>query len=331
MNVLVTGGAGFIGSHFCDFIIGLPDLNRLVVVDKLTYAGLKLNLNHCLADPRSQFIQADICYPKDFQEVLLSSDFIFNFAAESHVDNSISGPKEFIQTNIWGTFQLLEQLRNSQSSARFIQISTDEVYGSLQGGDSSSTEESPLKPSSPYSSSKASADLLALSYYFTYGLNILVTRSSNNYGPRQLPEKLLPKVIGNARAEVGIPVYGNGKNIRDWIFVEDNCKGIWQAAHKGEAGNVYHFGSGEEVSNIELVKKVLKIMNKEESLIQFVEDRKGHDFRYSLSTKITQKKLNWKPQMSHQQGLNKTVEWYLENSSWWEVATERLLGKNKIR
>ena len=328
MNILVTGGAGFIGSHFCKFLLKKVSFKKLTIVDKLTYAGIEANLADIIKHPKVSFIKSDINDSSNFESEFKAAELVFNFAAESHVDNSILGPFEFVKTNVMGTFHLLELLRNQNPNCKFVQVSTDEVYGSLNFDEASSTESSPLKPSSPYSASKASADLMALSYFLTYGLNILVTRSSNNYGPHQLPEKLIPKVITQAQSQKKVPVYGNGKNVRDWIFVEDNCEGIWKASQLGQSGKVYHFGSQVEFPNIEIVKKILNLMNLSEGLIEFVTDRKGHDLRYSLSTEFTQKELNWQPKTTFEDGLKKTIEWYLSNPKWMELANQKLQSRS---
>lgn len=328
MHILVTGGAGFIGSHFCKYLHKNINFESLTIVDKLTYAGIESNLNSFTNDTRIKLIKSDIRDTLMFEKEFCRSKYIFNFAAESHVDNSIESPQDFINTNIIGTFNLLELLRSKNPDARFIQISTDEVYGSLGFESSPSKEDSPLVPSSPYSASKASADLLVQSYFLTYGLNVLTTRSSNNYGPNQLPEKLIPKTISLAKEGQQIPVYGNGLNTRDWIYVDDNCEGVWMAAEKGRAGKVYHLGTGEEWSNIDLVKKLIKLIGRDDDLIAFVADRKGHDLRYSLSTEVTKKELKWLPKTTFDLGLSKTIDWYMNNSDWIEKAKINLKKRN---
>ncbi len=324
MKVFVTGGAGFIGSNFCDFVLAQQQVEKLYILDKFTYAGLRENLLEALSDDRTELLEGDICEAAKFTTQINDSDIVFNFAAESHVDNSISGPEEFVQTNIFGTFKLLEVIRSSKNNIRFIQISTDEVYGSLTFEAPASTVKDTLNPSSPYSASKAGADHLALSYHKTYGLEVLITRSTNNFGPRQLVEKLIPKVIDNSLGDQKIPVYGNGLNTRDWIYVGDNCAGVWAAGLSGKPGQTYHLGSGNEVSNIDIVKQILKLLSKPESLIEFVDDRLGHDLRYSLNTEQTQKELNWQCDNSFNKQLEQTIDWYQENSTWILAANNNL-------
>lgn len=324
MKVLVTGGAGFIGSNFCDLLLKQRNLEKLCILDKFTYAGLELNLEEAIKSPLTTLIKGDICEASSFKDEILASDLVINFAAESHVDNSIVKPDEFVRTNIFGTFQLLEVIRKSEKPIRFVQISTDEVYGSLSFSDVSSNESSPLKPSSPYSASKAGADHLVMSYYKTYDMDVIVTRSSNNYGPRQLPEKFIPKIINYALQDKKIPIYGKGENIRDWIYVEDNCRGILKAAIEGQSGEIYHFASNIEVSNITLVEHILKNMLKPDALIEYVTDRLGHDLRYSLETKKTQFALSWKIDNDLETGLTKTINWYKKHLEWTKVAMEKL-------
>ncbi len=315
MKIVVTGGAGFIGSHFVDHLISsMTDVSQVVVLDKLTYAGNMRNLDHALND-RLKFIQGDICDLEVVREAFQDSEIIINFAAESHVDRSILNSKDFVYTNVLGTQNLLE-VANEFGVRKFVQISTDEVYGSIDSG--TWEEDIALSPSSPYSASKAAADLLALSYGKTYGLNVSITRSSNNYGPRQYPEKLIPLAILKASRNEKIPVYGSGNNVRDWIHVQDNCYGILKVVESGVAGHIYNIGGGNELSNLSLIKEILKIMGKDEDLIQFTTDRKGHDKRYSVSGRKIQEELSFRPAKNFLEGLNETINWYLENENYFE-------------
>jgi dTDP-glucose 4,6-dehydratase len=315
MKLLLTGGAGFIGSNFVRRAIDNPKYAKVTVLDSLTYAG---NLNNLAPISKSQkyvFIKGDICNLEIVSEVTKDIDVIINFAAESHVDRSISNPHQFLNTNVLGTQTLLDAaLKNNVP--RFIQISTDEVYGSINEG--SWTEDWPLSPNSPYSASKASADLLALSYYKTFGLNVSITRCSNNYGAYQFPEKIIPLFVTNILQNKKIPVYGTGHNIRDWIHVEDHCSGIEKTIDLGKPGNIYNFGGGNEITNLELAKIILNYFKLDYDKIDYVQDRKGHDFRYSVSFEKSASELNWKPNIDFQKGLFETIEWYKSNSNWWE-------------
>ena len=318
MRILVTGGAGFIGSNFIHFLLENYDDITVVNYDKLTYAGNLDNLKDIENDPRYTFIKGDICDAQLASDVVKKEnvDQILNFAAESHVDKSISGPEPFIQTDIFGSFTLLEICRKFDVQ-KYIQISTDEVYGSITKG--SFKETYPLNPSSPYSASKASADLLVKSYHITYGLPVLITRSSNNFGPYQYPEKLVPLFIIKAFHNQTLPLYGDGLNVRDWLYVEDNCRGIDLVRQKGKNGEIYNIGADNEHTNIDIVMKILKELNKPSSLITYVKDRSGHDRRYSInSDKI--KRLGWKPKNSQDfdKSLQQTLQWYIENKWWWE-------------
>lgn len=324
MKIFVTGGAGFIGSNFCEYVLEQDQVEHLCILDNFTYAGLVENLVDVLKDPRTQLIHGDLCEAEKYKSEIWKADTVFNFAAESHVDNSISSPEEFMRTNILGTFQLLEVVRKARRPIRYIQVSTDEVYGSLNFDQSSSKEDSPLQPSSPYSASKAGADHFVMSYERTYNIDVVVTRSSNNYGPRQLPEKFIPKIISNAFLDKKIPVYGQGKNVRDWIYVRDNCVGIWLASLKGRKGHVYHFASQNELSNIDLAKQILKHLDKSEDLIEYVFDRPGHDLRYSLNTTKTQSDLCWRCKESLESGLKKTLSWYKDHSDWIQIALKKI-------
>ncbi len=315
-TILITGGCGFIGTNFVRHMLEKYDYH-IINLDKLTYAGNLENLEDVAGDSRYTFVRGDIASPADLEGVFgRPVDIIVNFAAESHVDRSIMDPDTFIKTNINGTFNLLEMARK-KGIKRFVQISTDEVYGSL-GKTGAFREDTPLSPNSPYSASKTSADILAMAYFKTYGMPVIVTRCSNNYGPYQFPEKLIPLIITNALADMELPVYGDGLNVRDWIHVKDHCAAIDLVVHKGEDGNTYNIGASNERANIEIVKLVLEILGKPESLIRYVKDRPGHDRRYAIdSGKITEK-LGYKPGVDFSDGMRETVEWYVKNKGWWE-------------
>jgi len=301
---------GFIGSNYVKYHLKTHPEDEITILDKLTYAGKKQNLYD--VDENFEFIKGDICDSKAVMAAMNECDQVIHFAAESHVDRSIDHAMQFIQTNVFGTGILLDAARRQQID-RFIQISTDEVYGSIESG--SFKEDNVLNPSSPYSSSKAAADLLALSYFKTYNLPVVITRSTNNYGPCQHREKLIPLMITNAMDDAPLPIYGSGKNIRDWTFVEDNCRGIDIARMKGKSGNIYNIGSHEEYTNIEIIQMILEILQKPSTLIKFVSDRPGHDFRYSVNTeKIS--RLGWNPQISLHSGIEQTIQWYRKNPSW---------------
>jgi dTDP-glucose 4,6-dehydratase len=313
MKILVTGGAGFIGSNFIRYLLkNYPDY-KIVNLDKLTYAGNLDNLKDIEDSPNYQFFRGDICDLNLVRQVMDGCDLVVNFAAESHVDRSILGAQEFVRTNVMGTNVLLESAKNLRINL-FVQVSTDEVYGSIRAG--SFKEEDRLSPSSPYSASKAAADLLCRAYFVTHKIPIIITRSSNNFGPYQYPEKLIPLFITNAIDDKPVPVYGEGANIRDWLFVIDNCRAMDLLIHRGRVGEIYNIGAGNEVPNIQITELILDILGKPKSLIRFVEDRPGHDFRYSVnSTKI--RKLGWVPQYSFKEALKLTVEWYKSNEWWW--------------
>ncbi len=324
-KVLVTGGAGFIGSNFIRYALKtFPDW-FIVNLDKLTYAGNLENLQDVEEHPRYRFVRGDIADREMIRSLFQEEKFdvVINFAAETHVDRSILDPSPFLNTNVIGTQVLLEAAR-AYGVKRFVQISTDEVYGSIPEG--RFTEISPVQPSSPYAASKAAADLLSLAYYKTYGLPVIITRSSNNYGPYQFPEKLIPLMIRNALQGKPLPVYGKGENIRDWICVEDNCRAIALVVERGRIGEIYNIGSGEERRNIEMVRYLCRILANRlnrpveefESLITFVKDRPGHDYRYALDSTKIQTELGWKPLMPLEEGLRRTVDWYLEHQDWLE-------------
>ena len=315
-TILVTGGCGFIGTNFVRHMLEKHDYH-IINLDKLTYAGNLENLQDIEQDARYTFLRGDIANTGDLESAFARPiDFIVNFAAESHVDRSIIDPDTFIKTNINGTFNLLEMARKKQVR-RFVQISTDEVYGSL-GAQGVFREDTPLAPNSPYSASKASADILAMAYFKTYGMPVLVTRCSNNYGPYQFPEKLIPLMITNALAGMELPVYGDGLNVRDWIHVKDHCAAIDLVLHNGEDGNVYNIGAGNEQTNIEIVGLVLGILGKPRSLIKYVKDRPGHDRRYAIDSGKITAGLGFKPSVDFSEGMRRTVEWYTENKGWWE-------------
>ena len=315
-RLLVTGGCGFIGSNFIRYMLSkYPYV--IVNLDKLTYAGNLENLKDLEDDPRYTFVKGDITSREDLVRVIEPKfDVVINFAAESHVDRSILDPDAFIQTNINGTFNLLEEVRK-RGVQRFIQISTDEVYGSL-GKEGKFIESTPLAPNSPYSASKTSADILAMAYYKTYGTPVLITRCSNNYGPYQFPEKLIPLIISNALEDKELPVYGDGMNVRDWIHVIDHAIAIDTVLHKGEVGNVYNIGGENERANIEIVKLILNILGKPESLIKYVTDRPGHDRRYAIDSTKIKRELDYSTTTDFKKGMEDTVKWYLDNMGWWE-------------
>ncbi|MDK2876588.1 MAG: dTDP-glucose 4,6-dehydratase [Archaeoglobaceae archaeon] len=323
MKILVTGGLGFIGSNFIRYMLSKHENINIINIDKMSYGSNPENLKDFEKDQRYSFIKGDIADYSLIEKAVRNVDAIVNFAAETHVDRSISDPNPFLQSNLIGVFTILEAIRKENRNAKFIQISTDEVYGSIL--DESFKEDDPLTPSNPYSASKAAADIFCLAYNKTYGLDIRITRCTNNFGPYQFPEKLIPKTIIRASLNLKIPVYGTGKNIRDWIYVTDHCEAIEKVITDGEAGEIYNISAGNEYENIEVVKEILKIMGKSEDLIEFVEDRPGHDLRYSLdSSKI--RKLGWKPRHSFEDALRKTVKWYLENGWWWRpLATDKIL------
>lgn len=317
MNILITGGCGFIGSNFVRYMLEEHPEHRIINLDKLTYAGNLENLADVAENPNYTFVKADICDRSAVDAVVkkYAVEAVINFAAESHVDRSIMGPSIFIETNVGGTNVLLDVARES-GIRRFVQISTDEVYGSL-GSTGKFREDTPLHPNSPYSASKAAADLLALAYHHTFGLPVVITRCSNNYGPYQFPEKLIPLMIVNALDNKQLPVYGDGLNIRDWLYVRDHCTAIDLVLMKGKAGEIYNIGGENEWKNIEIVKLLLKIIEKPDSLITFVKDRLGHDRRYAIDASKIVNELGWKPVVAFEDGLAKTIKWYMHNKSWW--------------
>lgn len=315
-NILITGGAGFIGSNFIELILSTRYYN-IVNIDALTYAGNLENLKG-LEEKYSnyKFAKANILDKNIIKKILQDNeiDTIINFAAESHVDRSILDSSPFLDTNVKGTLNLLD-LANELKIQKFIQISTDEVYGSL-GAEGFFTEQTPLNPNSPYSASKTSADMFALAYHHTFGTPVLITRCSNNYGPKQFPEKLIPLIISNCLENKQIPVYGDGLNVRDWIYVNDHNLAILDVLEKGKTGQVYNIGSSNEKTNIEIVKTILNILGKSEELITYVKDRPGHDKRYAIDSSKIQNELGWSPKMNFENGIKQTIEWYLNNQNW---------------
>lgn len=321
MKILVTGGAGFIGSNFVYYMLREHPDYKIVCIDKLTYAGNMETLEEALKNPNFSFVKADIADRKAVYELFEEEgfDIVVNFAAESHVDRSIEAPELFLQTNVMGTQVLLDASRR-YGVKRYHQVSTDEVYGDLplDRTDLFFTEETPIHTSSPYSASKASADLLVLAYHRTFKLPVTISRCSNNYGPYHFPEKLIPLIISRALADQSLPIYGRGENVRDWLFVEDHCSAIDLIIHKGVVGEVYNIGGHNEKTNLEVVREILKQLNKPESLITYVTDRPGHDMRYAIDPTKIVTKLGWKPAHDFQSGIKYTVDWYLNNRKWWE-------------
>ena len=329
-TILVTGGMGFIGSNFVRFLLNLKQDFKIINVDKLTYAGNPENLQNLeqISPDKYAFYKADICNFDLIDEITVkeSIEYIVNFAAESHVDRSINNPNIFVKTNVVGTQTLLNVAKKNQIK-KFLQISTDEVYGSLNMNDPPFKETTRLTPNSPYSASKASADLLIRSYHKTFGLPVNITRCSNNYGPYQFPEKLIPLMINNALNGKELPVYGDGTNVRDWIHVNDHCSAILKVLLEGKAGETYNIGGDSEINNLQLVKQILKVVEKPESLITFVKDRPGHDLRYAINHDKISRELNWNPEIKFEKGLKLTIQWYLDNNKWLKnVLTKDYLG-----
>jgi len=313
MKVVVTGGAGFVGSNFIRYLLrNVPDC-RILNIDKLTYAGNLNNLSDFFTDSRHHFVREDICRQSTMEKLIRGWEAVVNFAAETHVDRSLMEPEKFLRTDVWGVFSLLEASRRC-GLKKFLQISTDEVYGSLIRG--TARESSCLSPSNPYAASKAAADLLAFSYYKTYGLAVSVVRSTNNFGPFQHPEKMIPLFITNALENEKLPLYGDGRQVRQWLFVEDNCRAILMILQRGQTGQVYHVSPGVGHRNISIARMILRLLGKPESLLQSVKDRPGHDRRYCLSSE-KMRKLGWRPEWSLEKALAATVKWYQENPGWW--------------
>ena len=313
MKILVTGGAGFIGSAVVRFLIEETEC-EVINVDKLTYAGNLANLESIADNPRYSFVKGDICDAAAVEAAMQGCDAVVHFAAESHVDRSIYEPAASIETNVKGTFILL-QVARKQNISRFLHISTDEVYGDIEPG-KFADENSPIQPSSPYSSSKASSDLLVKSYVRTYGFPALITRSSNNYGPYQFPEKFLPLMITNALDNKALPIYGDGKQERDWLHVEDNCKGVLAVLERGKIGEVYNLGGSDIVENLTIARQLLRLIGKPETLLSYVKDRPGHDRRYALKCDKAERELGWKPQITLEDGFRQTIDWYRTNTAW---------------
>lgn len=321
MNIIVTGGAGFIGSNFIFYMMKAHPEYRIVCIDKLTYAGNMSTLEPVMNKENFRFVKMDICDREGVYRLFEEEkpDMVVNFAAESHVDRSIENPEIFIQTNVIGTATLMDACRK-YGIQRYHQVSTDEVYGDLplDRPDLFFTEETPIHTSSPYSSSKAGADLLVLAYHRTYNLPVSISRCSNNYGPYHFPEKLIPLMIINALSDKPLPVYGQGLNVRDWLYVEDHCKAIDLIIHKGRIGEVYNVGGHNEKRNIDIVKLICSELGKPESLITYVSDRKGHDMRYAIDPSKIYGELGWLPETKFEDGIRKTIRWYLDNRQWWE-------------
>ena len=315
MRILVTGGAGFIGSNFVRRVVdgSLPGISTVTVLDKLTYAGTLTNLNSLPRDS-FEFIQGDVCDQDLTTNLAKRHDAIINFAAESHVDRSITGSRDFVMTNVLGTQTLIDAARIGSIST-FVQVSTDEVYGSIPKG--SWPETDPLLPNSPYAASKASADLMVRSYRRTHGLDVRITRCSNNYGPNQFPEKVIPLFVTNLIDGQKVPIYGNGSNVRDWLHVDDHCRGIHAVLMRGRAGEIYNIGGGTELTNMELTHQILALMGSNESSIEYVADRQGHDIRYSVDITKIKQELGYEPLVDWKKGLEQTVQWYRENEAWW--------------
>ncbi len=325
MKVLVTGGAGFIGSNFIRYLLKKEDDIQVVNLDALKYGSHLMNLKDLEGDERYSFVKGDISDYSLISKLLLDADSIINFAAETHVDRSISAPEAFLQSNVIGTFIVLEALRKVNPSARMVQISTDEVYGDIL--EESSRECDALRPSSPYSASKAASDVFVLGYARTYGLNASITRCTNNYGPYQFPEKLIPKTILRASLGQKIPIYGTGRNIRDWIHVDDHCRAVESVLKSGKPGEIYNVSSGAEKNNLEIVRTILKCLGRDDNFLEFVEDRPGHDMRYSLDSSKLRQQLGWFPKHSFEQGIEETIRWYRENEDWWTgLANENILS-----
>ncbi|MCK4800096.1 dTDP-glucose 4,6-dehydratase [Candidatus Parcubacteria bacterium] len=316
MKLLITGGAGFIGSNFIHHILGKYPNYEVINIDKLTYCGNLENLEKVEDHEKYKFIKCDICDSEKIDEIFQEEkpDFVINFAAETHVDRSILDPDAFVRTNFLGTHVLLEAVKK-YGIERFLHISTDETYGSIDNG--KFKEDDVLLPNSPYSASKASADLLARSYFKTFSLPVVITRSSNNYGPYQFPEKVIPLFISNILQEKKVPLYGTGMNIRDWIYVQDNCEGLDAVLHDGKDGEIYNIGGGNEKTNLELTQIILNELGKDDSHIEYVDDRLGHDLRYALDIEKA-RKIGWEPKHTFEDAIKKTINWYLENEDWWK-------------
>jgi len=323
LQLLITGGAGFIGSNFVRMIAkgDLLGISSVKVLDKLTYAGVKANLDSASDLYGYEFIEGDICDPDVVSDLLREVDAVVNFAAESHVDRSISGAADFVQTNIVGVQVLLDAIKASEREIRFLQVSTDEVYGSIESG--SWTEDWPLQPNSPYSASKASSELLVRAYNKTHSTDVVITRCSNNYGTHHFPEKLIPLFITNLIEGKKVSVYGTGNNVRDWLHVDDHCRGIYSVLMNGRSGEIYNIGGGHELTNNEITSLILEAMGADESSIEYVEDRKGHDLRYSVDWSKINRELGYEPKVKFEDGLRETIQWYRDNEAWWKPLKNR--------
>ena len=323
MKLLITGGAGFIGSNFARRAATgtYANIESIIVLDKLTYAGNLKNLESIASKSNFEFISGDICDENLVQQIISKVDAVINFAAETHVDRSINNSDDFLKTNVFGVRTLLDSVLNSDKQIRFLQVSTDEVYGSISEG--SWDEECPLLPNSPYSASKAAADLLVRAYVRTHGIDAVITRCSNNYGPFQFPEKLIPLFVTNLIENKQIPIYGNGLNVRDWLHVDDHCDGIYLALTKGLNGQIYNIGGGTELTNKQITEEILRLLNKDESSILYVEDRKGHDLRYSINCEKISNELGYSAKVKLVDGLSQTIEWYANNRAWWEPLKQK--------
>jgi dTDP-glucose 4,6-dehydratase len=321
VRVLVTGGLGFIGSNFVRFLLNEDNVTQVTNLDSMSYGSNPTNMADFVRDKRYRFVKGNIADRDTVEPLIELADIVLNFAAETHVDRSISSGLPFMKSNVMGTFTILEAIRQARRNVTFVQVGTDEEYGEIREG--SFVEEDVLSPSSPYAASKASASLIALAYSRTYGLDVKVTRCTNNFGSYQFPEKLIPKTVIRASLGLKVPIYGNGKNIRDWMYVEDHCAALRLVMHEGNPGSIYNIAGRKELENIELVKRILRMMRKPESLIEFVEDRPGHDMRYSLDDQKIRKELGWRPNHAFEDALGNTVHWYLENESWWRPIANR--------
>lgn len=323
MRLLVTGGYGFIGSNFIRYIIEKYKDVEVVNVDKLSYGSNIENLSG-ISGERYRFVKGDIADQSLMRKLLGGVDAVVNFAAETHVDRSIANPYPFFRSNVEGVVSILEALRHNKKEVRMVQISTDEVYGEISSG--SCREGDRLNPSSPYAASKAAADMLCLAYYRSFNLDVVIVRPTNNFGPYQFPEKLIPKTIIRAKLGLKVPIYGSGRNVRDWLYVSDTCEAIDLILKEGKAGEIYNLSAGNELENVEVVRRILRMMGKSEDLIEFVEDRPGHDLRYSLDSTKMLRELGWRPKHAFEEALRETVKWYVENEWWWKpIATEKVL------
>lgn len=318
MRVLVTGGAGFIGSNYVRRIFDgtLSGISSVLVLDKLTYAGVLDNLDSVKNESKFEFFQGDIADSRLVTELIDEVDAVVNFAAESHVDRSITNSRDFIDTNVVGVQVILDAIKASKRQKRLLQVSTDEVYGSIESG--SWDESSPVMPNSPYSATKAAGELIARAYHRTHNLDVVITRCSNNYGPNHFPEKLIPLFITNLIEGKKVPIYGNGENVRDWLHVDDHCRGVYKALMEGKSGETYNIGGGQELSNLEITHLILHAMGADQSAIQYVEDRKGHDFRYSVDWSKIRNELDYEPLVKFEAGLKETIQWYREHEEWWK-------------